>query len=108
MLARQLHDPFGDFAAALGDDARRTLLVVMQRDSEWRGCPAHEARFQNWPAAAEACGGGPPMAISPGSRSASRSACDKSGAPSRNRAMVSGRSAHSRTEARSPDSAIMA
>ncbi len=34
MLARHLDDLVADRAAALGDDARRALAVVMQRDGE--------------------------------------------------------------------------
>src|SRR5882724_4049893 len=106
-----LDDLGADRALALGDDARRAGPVVMQRDGELVfQLRAHSARSRKCPALAGAgCGGAPSrITISPGSSSALISAWLSSPALDRNCAAVAGRSAHIRTEVRSPESEISA
>src|SRR5258708_9978262 len=100
-----------DRALALGDDPRRAGPVVMQGDGELVALfRAHSARSRKCPALAGAgCGGLPSrITISPGESSAWLSAWLSSPEPARNCAAVCGRSAHIRTEVRSPDSEISA
>ena len=82
-----LDDLRADGALALGDDARRAGLVIMQRDRKLAfGIDAHSARSRKWPAraAGAACGGAPSrITISPGCSSARLSAWLSSDAPAR-------------------------
>src|SRR6516165_7682104 len=111
VLFGDLDDFCADRTLALGDDARRAGAVIMQRDRERDfGVRAHSARSRKWPAFAGAgCGGAPSrITMSPGDSSALLSAWLSSPAPARSCAAVCGRSAHIRTEVRSPDSEISA
>src|SRR6266404_4246803 len=103
----EFDDLGADDALALGGDARRAGLVVMQRDRELVfGIHAHSARSRKCPARAGcACGGTPArIVISPGRSSARLSAWLNCPAPARNCSAVAGRSAHIRTEVLSPTS----
>src|SRR5579871_4985673 len=107
MLFGDLDDLCADRPLALGDDARRAGAIVMQCDGKLvPGVGTHSARSRKWPAfAGVICGGAPSrMTMSPGDSSASLSACPSSLAPARSCAAVCGRSAHIRTDVRSPDS----
>src|ERR1700758_746882 len=104
VLFGDLDDPGADRALALGNDARRTGAVIMQRDGKLAlGLGAHSARSRKCPALAGAvCGGAPSrITMSPGVSSAWLNAWLSSVAPARSCAAVCGRSAHIRTEARS-------
>src|SRR5262249_46384032 len=101
-----LDDLLADGALALGDHARRSGTVVMQRDSKLvPGLNAHSARSRKWPALAGwGCGGAPwRITMSPGESPDLLNACLSSAAPSRSCAAVCGRSAHMRTDVRSPE-----
>src|SRR5882672_2654413 len=90
---------------ALGDDPRRTGLVVVQRDRKLvLYVNAHSARSRKCPAGAGADAGGVPSRItmSPGLSSALLSAWLSCAAPARSCTAVAGRSAHIRTDVRSP------
>src|SRR5258708_35324977 len=98
-------DLLADGALALGDDARRARLVIVQRDCKLVSClHAHSARSRKCPARAGApCGGAPSrITMSPGRSSALLSAWLNCAAPARSCAVVAGRSAHIRTDVRSP------
>src|SRR6266481_6744299 len=105
------NDLFTDRSPALGDDPWRAGAVVMQRHRKLIFYVyAHSARSRKCPArAGAACGGAPSrITISPGTSSALISAWLSSPALDRNCAAVAGRSAHIRTEVRSPESEISA
>src|SRR5260370_2177390 len=102
-----LDDLGADRALALGDDPRRAGPVVMQFDGELVPClHAHSARSRKCPAlAGTGCGGTPSrIKISPCLSSALPSAWLSFAAPTRNCCAVAGRSAHIRTDVRSPTS----
>src|ERR1700722_5831585 len=105
MGLRGLDDLRADAALALGDHPWRARSVVMQRDRELApAVGAHSARSRKCPAGAEAdCTGAPSRTtISPGFNSARLKAWLSCETPARNCAAVAGRSAHIRTEVRSP------
>src|SRR5437764_1069966 len=109
--SRDLDDLGAERAAALGDDARRAGLVIVKRNRKLApGLDAHSARSRKWPARGGAgCDGAPSrITISPGCSSALASADVSCAAPARNCAAVAGRSAHIRTDVRSPLSTISA
>src|SRR5262249_53247988 len=105
-----LDDFCADRALALGDDARRAVAVVMQRDGKLVDVRAHSARSRKWPAVVTCgCGGVPSRTtMSPGLSSARASARPSSALPARSFSAVAGRSAHIRTDVFSPTSAISA
>src|SRR5271168_1473458 len=100
-----LDDLRAEAAFALGDDPRRAGAIVMKGYRELISLAlAHDARSRKCPAGAAAgCGGAPSRTIiSPGVSSARLKACVSCETPARNCDAVAGRSAHIRTDVRSP------